>query len=104
MKKFGITVAIILGVYLLLYLVLTLVGEYQATSANVVGVPDRYVWQPKLMRVETNKKLNGEEELESNVLGAVYMPLVFLDRAVWHQEKSLVKGAADKIKESMDSE
>ncbi|HEY3855248.1 MAG TPA: hypothetical protein VGO67_12715 [Verrucomicrobiae bacterium] len=71
------------------YLALTVKGNYMewpVPSGNfrIAGgawaVRDIVLWQPKGTRLSV---------YGVNVLGAIYGPLIFLDRKLWHREKHL---------------
>ena len=84
---------LVIGGYCLLYVVLSLAGEYSqrlypsgrlvyASSSSGLVIPDSVIWMPWLIEW-TPYSRNG--------LGWGYAPLVLLDRAIWHRNVLMVR-------------
>jgi hypothetical protein len=79
-------------VYVGSYVPLTLFGEYRIDMTGRhrpwgLALMDVYLWQPKAMYFRVYTSVSGDTECSSDLLGAVYAPLILIDRAVWHRSR-----------------
>jgi hypothetical protein len=88
------TGSLILGAYVAVYTLLSLLGHYQNNIESLDqlgiitrGMPDRWEWQPKFM-ITTHFPHQGSPA-RSNVTGYLFMPLVFLDQHLCHSTKPI---------------
>ncbi len=76
----------VLLLYFAAYFPFTIAGDYAGPYASgktrifsgTWAVRDHYVWRPRLV---------VWERFEFNFLGAIYCPLVLIDRYLWHHDK-----------------
>ena len=93
MKKFlAWAVPSLIGVYILTYIILTVNGEYKASIFQA-----KSVWHP--MGLELKKT---DDEVKGNVGGMIFMPMILIDRTVWHRDAGVLQGVKDDLKESLD--
>src|SRR2546422_3142285 len=88
---------VILGAYVAVYAVLSLLGHYQNNIGSLDqlgiitrGVPDRWEWQPMLIIVT---RFPGQDSRSrSNAPGFLFRPLVFVDQHLCHPTKPITYG------------
>ena len=97
-KIIGATLIGILVLYIGLYIVLSASGEYELTTSGehrplgLPPIPDTRKWVPANVDCQMYKGPKGNLEVRSlNLLGAVYAPLVWIDRSFVHETKGLGK-------------
>ena len=86
----------VLGAYLIIYLTLTLNGEYRASIFQ-----GKSVWHPQALVLKKSKTLGGDSKVEGNAGGFIFLPLILLDRAVWHRDSGMLQGVKDDIDETI---
>ena len=85
MKKITSAFAILLVLYLGVYVVLSANGEYETTSFFKGEVK----WQPKWVKHRRVKPFRKDPVTEANFGGYLFLPLIYVDRVVWHRDKNL---------------
>jgi len=76
--------------YILSYLSLTFMGEYQNAWIGAGSFSGSYyseVWQPRFVFRRHHWHLYGTEMVRTSLLGKVYGPLVDLDALLWHRPR-----------------
>jgi hypothetical protein len=93
-KKFiGATLIGILVLYIGSYVVLSAGGDYKITTSGEhrllgLALSDTRKWVPSNIECEMFKGPKGNLEIRTmNVLGAIYAPMVWIDRTFIHQTK-----------------
>lgn len=89
-----------LGVYLVAYGVLSLLGGYQNNISSLDelgivtrGMPDREEWQPVCIRVT---QFPGQDSRSrANAPGYLFLPLVLLDRSFCHPTRPITYSIKD---------
>jgi hypothetical protein len=85
MKKITGALAILLVVYLGVYILLSANGEYETTNLFKGQVK----WQPKGVKFRRVKPFRKDPVIEANFGGYLFLPLICIDRTVWHRDKTL---------------
>lgn len=87
----------VLAAYVIIYLILTLTGEYRASLFKA-----KSIWYPKTLVLKKSKSLGGDSKLEGNTGGFIYLPLILIDRTVWHRDSGVLRGVKDDLQETLD--
>jgi hypothetical protein len=91
-RKVRFIIGAIIG-YAAVYLVLTINGEYQRSPtgdvkySGSVAVTDRLQWDPANVYL----RISGTQAFSCNFLGAIFLPLVPIDRMLWHSDVDYFK-------------
>lgn len=85
-RKLLLSMAAIVGVYVLTYTSLSLAGSYR--TETLPGGKEIAVWEP-LGCCWGGKASNGKEIHGLSTLGHVFLPLVILDRHLFHKTEHL---------------
>lgn len=92
-QKIGLCILVVI-VYVGSYTILSVCGEYQISMSGEnryyggIAFMDMYKWIPYGIVCEVYRGVSGREEIRGlNLLGALYSPLVWLDRRYIHKNK-----------------
>lgn len=87
---------IALALYVGVYVVLSANGRYGIASSGRLryggglSVSDLQVWQPRFCRCHGRTRIDGSWTLDANLPGAVFGPLILMDRSFVHPTVNLV--------------
>lgn len=90
-RKFIVLLGLGLVLYVGVYAVLTLFGEYRGDTSgrrrlfSGLAVADSDHWQPHGTYLRVAVDDSGKRSVDGNVLGYAYAPLILIDRAAWHR-------------------
>jgi hypothetical protein len=99
-KRFYMAIAV-LAAYIGIYVALSLQGQYYWHARGDLrfkdndGSPgfslyDTVVWLPKYLDFRSTRLPSGEKHTFWNIGGIIFLPLILLDRAVWHRTTDLI--------------
>jgi hypothetical protein len=87
-KQLNIAISVFFTIYIVSYIVLSIYGKYTLDISgdtkvfnSVWPVHDVSIWQPKCLILGRNNW---------NYFGLIYMPLIELDRTVWHKDSKSI--------------
>ena len=94
-KRRIITIAAVLGLYLISYAVLSFFGGYRLlmsgrTRPFALAFYDTFVWQPRFGVCYPFHTASGEDTHHMDFVGLLYFPLIHLDQTLVHQSRPYV--------------
>lgn len=91
---------IIMSVYAQTYVILSFLGDRQQEITGAFRLaykgyplpagPDALVWQPRFIYFNVRNSFDGSTVVESNFLGYMFAPLIYIDRWLFHKSKALM--------------
>ena len=86
-RVFFITLLTI-GLYVLTYLPLSSKGGWVVTESGnhriLLAVADEFKWQPRFGYLHRRRTIHGDHEIDGDVLGYFYAPLILIDQKWFH--------------------
>ena len=93
---------VLIVIYFGSYVIISMCGEYQMTMSGEhrysfgLAVMDIYKWTPYGVVCEVYRDVSGKRSVRGlNILGALYFPLVWVDRKYVHQNLDIFDDKKD---------